>query len=359
MVALPTIGMIISKIMLNFFMILNTNQKLVLTNKQILEVFPQGVIIESLNPESQKVIMEFINKVAKQEILRNDVSSNKLPNLDEKVQIRNIKVGLKQGKEEMKTSDFGLRELLDYHSEYIDHYSQNIESEIELIPKLCQSQISNNGGVDCKSSENEVSEPGTFFRIKTVKVSWGSSDNSVMHVFMNTTHIKNLEHEQALNKCLQLMFSSASHEFRTPLNAFSNALKFLKIAFDDYKTKKLEKERINIIQKFEKFYRIGDVSVNILQNLVEDILDLAKIEAGTFKLNIENFHLKKLIDDIDYIFGFQMEQRKLKFDIEFIGISQDEVISSDIGRIKQIIMNLVSNSMKFTYKGGIKITISK
>ena len=50
-----------------------------------------------------------------------------------------------------------------------------------------------------------------------------------MHVFLNTTQVKKYEKEKALNKCLQLMFSSVSHEFRTPLNAFSNALNLLEI----------------------------------------------------------------------------------------------------------------------------------
>jgi len=52
---------------------------------------------------------------------------------------------------------------------------------------------------------------------------------SYMHVFINTTHIKKYENEKAVNELLHLMFSSVSHEFRTPLNAFTNALSMIEL----------------------------------------------------------------------------------------------------------------------------------
>ena len=68
-----------------------------------------------------------------------------------------------------------------------------------------------------------------FYDLKTIKVKWESCDDSLMHVLLNTTQVKKYEKEKALNKCLQLMFSSVSHEFRTPLNAFSNALNLIEL----------------------------------------------------------------------------------------------------------------------------------
>ena len=55
----------------------------------------------------------------------------------------------------------------------------------------------------------------------------------------------------------------------------------------------------------EKYYKVGKISTTILMSLIEDILDLAKLEAGTFSLNEEPFLIGKLIEDIDFIFGFQ------------------------------------------------------
>ena len=59
-----------------------------------------------------------------------------------------------------------------------------------------------------------------------------------MHVFINTSSVKKLEKEKATNKCLRIMFSSISHEFRTPLNAFMNAVELLKLNFATLKTER-------------------------------------------------------------------------------------------------------------------------
>ena len=183
-----------------------------------------------------------------------------------------------------------------------------------------------------------------------------------MHVFINTTHIKKFEKERSLNKCLQLMFSSVSHEFRTPLNAFSNALNLLEynwksisnIIFKDKSNRKIL-EQAN--QQNQKYFRIGMVSSTILLSLVEDILDLAKLEVGTFSLNEEPFLVRKLLEEIDFIFGFQWSQKRLSFKIETDWEVWNTVFVSDHHRIKQVLMNLISNAFKFTNKGGILLKI--
>ena len=99
------------------------------------------------------------------------------------------------------------------------------------------------------------------------------------------------------------------------------------------------------------------ISTASLMSLVEDILDLAKLEAGKFTLNEQSFEIETLIQEIEYIFGFQWAQKGLAFWIE----ANRELISSsfcsDIGRIKQILMNVISNAFKFTPSGGISLKI--
>ena len=92
-------------------------------------------------------------------------------------------------------------------------------------------------------------------------------------------------------------------------------------------------------------------------SLVEDILDLAKIEAGTFNLNEQLFPVKNLVQDIEYIFSFQCLHKGLTFCIEVDDILLSSTFCSDIGRIKQILMNLISNAYKFTPTGGISLRI--
>ena len=94
-------------------------------------------------------------------------------------------------------------------------------------------------------------------------------------------------------------------------------------------------------------------------SLIEDILDLAKLEAGTFSLNEEPFKIGKLIEDIDFIFGFQWAQKRIYFKVESSENLKESIFISDLGRIKQVLMNLISNSFKFTLNGGITLEINQ
>ena len=136
--------------------------------------------------------------------------------------------------------------------------------------------------------------------------------------------MKQYEKERATNKCLQIMFSSVSHEFRTPLNTFSNAItllnsnisQILKIANENISNYNKDKKKIALLDESSKrFVTMGEISSKILINLVEDILDLAKIEAGTFLLNKEPFVIRSLVNEIKFIFGLQWQQKgiELKF----------------------------------------------
>ena len=108
----------------------------------------------------------------------------------------------------------------------------------------------------------------------------------------------------------------------------------------------------------EKFFRICKISTTSLMSLVEDILDLAKFEAGTFSLNEQPFSIRSLVQDIEYVFEFQWAQKGIYFNVDVEHSILHEIFSSDVGRIKQILNNLISNAFKFTQQGGITLHIS-
>jgi signal transduction histidine kinase len=105
----------------------------------------------------------------------------------------------------------------------------------------------------------------------------------------------------------------------------------------------------------KKFIKMGANSSKLLLALIEDILDLAKMEAGTFTFNIYSFSIPELLHDIHEIFEYQCKHKRLKllFDIDPNLI--ENPFESDQGRIKQILMNLISNALKFTFNGSIQI----
>lgn len=118
-----------------------------------------------------------------------------------------------------------------------------------------------------------------------------------------------------------------------------------------------EPKYLKLKESIEKFIKISRVSSLTLLSLTEDILDLAKMEAGIFKLNEQPFPIKSLVEDINYVFSMQFQAKRINLNI----IATNEVLlqsfNSDIGRIKQITFNLLSNSLKFTSQGSVTVKI--
>lgn len=94
-------------------------------------------------------------------------------------------------------------------------------------------------------------------------------------------------------------------------------------------------------------------------SLIEDILDLSKMEAGTFKMNFTEFKLSELVTEVLEIFNFQYQQKRLFLNVVVADDLKSCIMYSDKCRLKQILINLLSNALKFTFKGGITITVNK
>ena len=108
------------------------------------------------------------------------------------------------------------------------------------------------------------------------------------------------------------------------------------------------------MKNVDKFITAATISSKTLESLTEDILDFAKIEAQMFTLNERPFIIEDLIKDITFIFDFQCKQKGLKLEVNSRGLDKVE-FCSDVGRIKQILVNLLSNAYKFTNEGSITI----
>ena len=84
---------------------------------------------------------------------------------------------------------------------------------------------------------------------------------------------------------------------------------------------------------------------------------MSKFDAKTFQLNINEFNLSNILKDIDYIFGFQCIEKNIRFSINCHPSIADNLYWSDYKRIKQVLINLISNSLKFTERGRIKVSV--
>mmetsp|Transcript_22607 Transcript_22607/g.22454 ORF Transcript_22607/g.22454 Transcript_22607/m.22454 type:complete len:113 (-) Transcript_22607:477-815(-) len=107
------------------------------------------------------------------------------------------------------------------------------------------------------------------------------------------------------------------------------------------------------LELLHKFIKIGKSSSLMLLTLIEDVLNLAKMEAGTFAILKEDFKIWEVIDDVYDIFQIQCKQKEIRFDLMMTDFTKNLTIHSDKSRLKQVLMNLLSNSMKFTFNGSI------
>jgi len=160
-----------------------------------------------------------------------------------------------------------------------------------------------------------------------------------VHVLEELKKAKNLAEEA--NKAKSEFLANISHEIRTPLNSVMGFTELLEET---------------IIQETEKQYldAIKTSGKNLL-TLINDLLDLSKIEAGKLSLHYDFLDLKKLLEDIRQIFSLRLTQKNLRY-IELIDPSFPSYIYSDESRLRQILINLVGNAVKFTNDGG-QITI--
>lgn len=138
--------------------------------------------------------------------------------------------------------------------------------------------------------------------------------------------------------------ASTSHELRTPLNGI---LGFLKLVLDDM-ADDVEEEKEFIDQAYN--------SALHLLNLINDILDIAKIEAGKLEFELETISLNEICKDISKFAHSQGKKKHLYFNIDLPSTYDQVLLYADYQRLLQVMLNLVGNALKFTQEGGIDIT---
>src|SRR6516164_6732681 len=136
-----------------------------------------------------------------------------------------------------------------------------------------------------------------------------------------------------------------SHELRTPLNSMLILSRLLG-----------ENEDGSLSERAAEFARTIHSAGNDLLSLINDILDLTKIEAGRMELDLAPVALSEVYEDAERAFRHVAEQKGLSFTVE-IDPSLPASVVSDEQRLGQVLKNLLSNAFKFTHEGGVKLSI--
>ncbi len=140
------------------------------------------------------------------------------------------------------------------------------------------------------------------------------------------------------NRAKTVFLSNMSHEMRTPMNAI---IGLDRIALDDPTLSDNTREHLE---------KIG-ASADHLLALINDVLDMSRIEAGRMSLKQETFSLSKLLEQINVIIGGQCRDKNLKWNLIKDGFTEEYYIGDDM-KLRQIIINILGNSVKFTPEGG-------
>ena len=138
--------------------------------------------------------------------------------------------------------------------------------------------------------------------------------------------------------------ASMSHELRTPMNSILGLTELIieKSSLDDK-----NKERLQVVYKSGKR----------LMNLINDILDLSKIEAGKMELREEDVLLEEILEEVETTINPLVTEKSLEFNI-IRDTNTRILVNTDRGKITQVLINLLGNAIKFTHQGSIELKIS-
>ena len=144
------------------------------------------------------------------------------------------------------------------------------------------------------------------------------------------------------NRARSEFLANMSHEIRTPMTAILGLVYLL------------QKTDMSLVQR--DYAQKVDSAARTLLAILDDVLDFAKLEAGRIAIDRKPFALRELLEDIGVIFAASAREKQLAFDIEIDPNAPDALIGDPV-RLRQVMLNLVGNALKFTAEGSVKIVV--
>ena len=259
-----------------------------------------------------------------------------------KSSMENIAVAVNSGLARMKMKDLFERsrdqaEELQKQQEELRITNEELEQQTNEL-KASQEELKQQQE-ELRVTNEELEEKTRYLESQKIEIEKKNEDLKKASIEIE----KKAKDLASASKYKSEFLANMSHELRTPLNSL------LILAQDLAENNKgnLEEEQV---ESAEIIYQSG----NALLNLINDVLDLSKVEAGKMTLDFQTVHLRDISKNIKTNFKHQADQKNLELKIN-MDKNLPETIHTDGQRVEQIIKNLLSNSLKFTSKGGITV----
>ena len=225
-----------------------------------------------------------------------------------------------------------------------DEYTNEVETALNKL-------LSNHKelSVDANTHELHVDTGGERKSFYSITISPALDDNGTLLGIVVLAHDNTEMHDanlraEAANRAKSDFLSTMSHEIRTPMNAI------LGITEIQLQNNDLDK---NVKEALDKIYTSGDM----LLGIINDILDLSKIEAGKLELVIADYEIASLISDTAQLNIMRIGSKPIEFELD-VDEKLPSILSGDELRVKQIFNNLLSNAFKYTAAGTVRLSIS-
>ena len=172
------------------------------------------------------------------------------------------------------------------------------------------------------------------------------------------TRVLKLEKEAAdrSNKAKSDFLADMSHEIRTPINAVLGMNEMIIRESSDALGETSEAKKEEAFSNIRNYAGNIENAGNNLLSIINDILDFSKIEAGKMEINESRYELSSLINDVNNLISFRARDKGLEFTTDVDGNIPDGLYGDKV-RVRQIITNLLTNAVKYTEQGSVRLNI--
>jgi len=215
----------------------------------------------------------------------------------------------------------------------------NCEDKISLLDVLKNKKKMEQVELSLMKMDVEKVFMFTFYKLENIY------DDKTVCILKNITHVHQLQKVKSQVEFRSVIMGCLTHELRTPINCVISILRSLE-------------EYLDSSDEAKKLLMVCQGTIEMLRSLTEDFIDFTRFENEKgLPIKKEWVNMKEFFQEISNIFSFQASEKDLRFDINFEA-NMPKSIYTDPKRVKQVVLNLLSNSFKFTQRGKIEISLS-